>query len=206
MKHARKMVLVDYDRYNNNINQRKEISVKPKPLFNLDKSMYEILQNSDLSDYEKHKLYTSKLNKYLFFINQQTKENVKKEPLFDIIKPQPKPEPETKPEPKPEFNESDNDTFSDKNTSNEEFFDLSHSEEENDPKWQNDTLKKLTSQFDSPSTSTPYTTPSSKKKKRKYMRKKAVPRDGSPVKLRSSHPKNQLGGWFSFNDIIKNYK
>jgi hypothetical protein len=184
MKFARKMVLVDYEKYNKTTNLRNEINVSPKPLFDLDKEMYEILQKNDLSDHDKHKLYISKLNKYLFFVNQQTKRHDagKNEPLIDILKPKP--------------SEPDNDIFSDKNTSNDEFFDISQSEEETRRKSLNKTFKKkVTSEFCSQSTP--------KKKKTKYMRKKTIPREGSPVKLRSSQPKKQLGGWFTFQDMIK---
>jgi hypothetical protein len=71
MKNSRKMVLVDYEKYMQNQNPRHELNVKPKPLLNLDQQIYNILQRDDLSDYEKQKLYTSKLNKYLFFVNHK---------------------------------------------------------------------------------------------------------------------------------------
>jgi hypothetical protein len=215
MKYTRKMVLVDYDKYNNNnINQKKEINVKPKPLFNLDKSMHEILQRNDLSDYEKHKLYFSKLNKFLFFIKQKSKAHVKDEPMFDIKKPKtearPKSEPESQHESQPD---SDTDSFHDEKTSNDEFFDISQSEEDAPfvtlkprPRQKNQTLSNFSLELNNPSTSKENTTSTPKRKKRKYMKKKTVPREGSPINLRSSRFKNQLGGWFTFNDMLKNYK
>jgi hypothetical protein len=210
MKQTRKMVLVDYDKYNQNYNRSREINVNPKPLFNLDKSMYEILQRNDLSDYEKHKLYAGKLSKYLFFINQQAKRrDVRKN---ETITPKPEPKLVSKPEPKSESerNDSNNEFFDDGKTSNEEFYDFSQSEEDNPfitmkprPYHRNETISNFSSEFSSPS-NTKQNKMSTPKQNRKNKKKKSFAREGSPMNLRSSHPKNQLGGWFTFNDMIRN--
>jgi hypothetical protein len=204
------MVLVDYDKYNQNYNRSRELNVKPKPLFNLDESMYKILQRNDLSDYEKHKLYAAKLNKYLFFINQQVKtHDVRKN---ETISPKPEPKLVSKPERKfkSERNDSNNEFFDDEKTSNEEFYDISQSEEDNPfitmkphSSHQNQTISNFSSEFGSPSKSKQNKT-STPKQKRKNKKKKSFAREGSPMNLRSNRPKNQLGGWFTFNDMIRN--
>jgi hypothetical protein len=129
MKHARKFVLVDYEKYIQNQDQVHELNVNPKPLHNLNSEIRNILQRDDLSDYEKQKLYTSKLRKYLFFVNQKQKLNqtaLNHDADFSIKKEEDEEKPKfTIKKRKLEFSDSESESnWGDSDTSNEIFFEV----------------------------------------------------------------------------------
>lgn len=66
------MVLVDYDQHKSqtidNFNTEKS-----KPTQELDTQIQKILQNSELNDHDKCKLYIETLRKYLYFMNEDLK-------------------------------------------------------------------------------------------------------------------------------------
>jgi hypothetical protein len=183
MKHSRKMVLVDYDKYIQNQNQRSELNLKPKPLLNLDHEIYNILQRNDLSDYEKQKLYTSKLNKFLFFANGESNE----EPT-NIAKQTIKKEEEEIVERTPNFMvkknpEPSSDSDADSSIPEEEFITPRNSPLSKKPK------KKKTPPR------TPKSEPKTGRRKIQFARL-------SPITTRY-RIKNQTGGWINFSSLLK---
>jgi hypothetical protein len=190
MKHARKMILVDYEKYMQN-EPKVDINVKPKNLFNLDKQMNEILNLNGISDREKHQMYLQKLNKFLHFVNKEktqkniasTPEFIKKETVNDKV-------------------ESDSDSFSENLSLNDEnFFEVDSTFEQKTPKNKTSTPKNLIIKQNDNTAEGSISTPS-KTNKRKYNKKGTPALLRSPVTLRSkSNNKNQIGGWISFNKI-----
>jgi hypothetical protein len=212
MSNVRKMVLIDYAKYNQIQNQPRDLNVNPKPLINLDREIYDILQRNDLSDYEKQKLYSSKLNKYLFFVNQKVNKATPEYRIGVPIKQErlklEKGNPtihNRKRKRDPSFSESE--------------FDSDTEKEENIPIPDLDLSGipiRNTASFYKARTSSPkifgreYSEESSASSQdektltpKKYVRKKKNTNSRkSPVQLRSSR-KDQIGGWISFRNMIK---
>jgi hypothetical protein len=186
MKHTRKMVLVDYEKYIRN-EPKAEMNVMPKPIFNLDKEMNDILNINGLSDREKHYLYLQKLNRFLHFVNEQKKKNVR---ILPVIK-----EEKIKEEEEEEEEEAEADSSHADNTSmnSENFFDP-----DTTFMYGNKSPQK---------TSTPEKQnaegSANKRKKEKKTIGSLLAR--SPFNLRSksnkSKNKSQIGGWIGFNKI-----
>jgi hypothetical protein len=66
MKHTRKMVLIDYDRHMNAYKPEHELDTAPQPLHTLQHGMHNVLNDTELPDYEKQNRYLRELNRFLF--------------------------------------------------------------------------------------------------------------------------------------------
>jgi hypothetical protein len=73
MKYAKKMVLVD-------VNDVSHVSSPKKNTFigELDNRLSQILQNNEMNDYDKSKMYLEAFQKYLFFMQREKSEEKKK--------------------------------------------------------------------------------------------------------------------------------
>jgi hypothetical protein len=87
MKHARKMVLVDYDKHMSTNKPIHELDTAPKPLYALQSQMDQVLNDNKLSDYEKQNLYLRKLNKFLY-LNQLNRKQNENKLIPDVAIPQ----------------------------------------------------------------------------------------------------------------------
>lgn len=84
MKHAKKMVLVEYPvpristRFNNAYSSADDFFVRPTSnvLYNLDGDMRRTLRRTDLTDREKWRRYNMALQRYLQFVNQKRNDAV----------------------------------------------------------------------------------------------------------------------------------
>jgi hypothetical protein len=82
MKHARKMVLVDYDKHMHTYKPEHELDTAPKPLYGLQHEMTQVLEDKRLSDYEKQNRYLRKLNRFLYM--NQAKKKQHDEEMLDM--------------------------------------------------------------------------------------------------------------------------
>jgi hypothetical protein len=78
MKHSKKMVLVDYDQYNVQTVDQFINTDKSKYTRDLDTQISKILQNDELGDHDKCKLYMETLRKYLHFMQEDLKNKEQK--------------------------------------------------------------------------------------------------------------------------------
>jgi hypothetical protein len=217
MKHVRKLVLVDYDKYI--LNQPKEeLNIEPKPIRRLDEEMYNTLNRSDLSEYEKNALFTEKLKKFLHFVeqskNHQKQAVVEPHSLENNIVPAVKTENDNKsslkinkkklktPKKEEEYSSASvfkNNSPSTSNTSkrvSEE--DLEHAFSVQDlvsDQYESDkSLEKLS-----------FEEYMKTQKERGKQKRKKQPVERSPPVLRNKKP-YQTGGWISFSKINNVYK
>lgn len=231
MKHARKMILVDYDQYMSN-QSKSDLNIDPKPLRVLDEEMFNTLNRGDISTYEKNELFKSKLNKYLFFIEQSKKnQNFKKseQPSHQEVKKEEnlKIKPDVKTEVIPHFTR-ENDVEYESDPDFNVLFDLFTDDKNNvitSPQKPitvesvNDDLRRLTDEknklFDNTTSELPKQTPKKRpigwdiaKTPSEKQKNKKKPVQRSPVVLRPKNPANpsQKGGWISFNKINQVYK
>ncbi len=72
------MVLVDYDKYNAQKIEHVVLSEKSKYTKDLDLQIQKILQDEELNDYDKCKLYIETLRKYLHFTNEELRNKEQK--------------------------------------------------------------------------------------------------------------------------------
>jgi hypothetical protein len=77
MKEARKMVLVDYDKYMKILKPEHELDTSPKPLYGLHNDMNDILQDGRTTDYDKQNKYLRQLNRFLLMnqVDRKKREN-----------------------------------------------------------------------------------------------------------------------------------
>jgi hypothetical protein len=66
MKSARKMVLVDYDKYMKLEKPLHELDTAPKPLHGLQNDIHNILHSDKTTDYDKQNQYLRQLNRFLY--------------------------------------------------------------------------------------------------------------------------------------------
>lgn len=87
MKHSKKMVLVDIEEYNNQLKLANTPDIRSAYTKEIDMKIYEILQNEELNDYDKCKMYLETLRKYLHFLTEDIrKENEKHQNASNELK------------------------------------------------------------------------------------------------------------------------
>jgi hypothetical protein len=82
MKAARKMVLVDYDKYMKLEKPAHELDTAPKPLYGLQNDINNILHEDKTSDYDKQNQYLKQLNRFLF-MNQLDRKKRENDLIYD---------------------------------------------------------------------------------------------------------------------------